>query len=237
MTMVRRQAQHRGEEGFTLLEIMVGLMISALILLGLGEAVAVTNRGFDGTTRTIERQAALTTGLGVVADDLARIERAIDRSAKPARFLFTGTGRQMVFVLSERPGNNRAGVYWVRYQVREAASGRELVRERAPFGSPRDDPAALDWADAVVLLQGSMDIAFSYRAPRAALRQWAGSWEAHNMLPGQVKIEVTDTATGRLRVPVFVAALKITAEVACTEADSPGCTMASEGALVADKQP
>ncbi len=222
-----------GERGFTLLEIMVGLLISSLIMVSLSMAVRSINRGFDQAAASFERQGTIATGLHVVAQDISRIERPFDNLENPTRFLFTGTPGEIVYVLAERPGNNPAGLYWVRLLARVSDGATELVRMRAPFTQPGAEPAAITWGDEVVLFRGRAGIEFSYRAPRAKLRSWANSWQAVNMLPGQIKIEITDTATGRLLVPGFVATLKIGAEAACAAADAAGCTMKSEGSLSA----
>lgn len=226
---------HGSEGGFTLLEIMVGLLISALIMVSLSMAVRGINRGFDQAAALLGRQDSIATGLHVFAEDIARIERPTDSAATPGRFLFTGRPDEIIYVLAERPGNNPAGLYWVRLLVRVADGLTELTRMRAPFTLASADAGALPWSDEVVLFRGKAQIEFAYRAPRAKLRSWANSWAASSMLPGQIKIEITDTATERLLVPGFVATLKIGAETACATAEAPGCTMKSEGVLAAQE--
>lgn len=219
------------DAGFTLLEILVGLAVSSLIMLGLSLSMKTINMGFDRATTSIGRQSTIAAGLYVVAGDIARIERAVDNPDAPTQFLFFGSRSEVIFVLAERPGNNRAGLYWVRLTVRKAGKGAELVRTRAPYHQGEHDLAAITWSDDVVLLRGDIQIDLSYRAPQAGLREWASGWQATNMLPGQFKIEITDTRTGRLRVPVFVQTLKITAEAACAAPGAPGCTLSSSGQL------
>ena len=119
----------------------------------------------------------------------------------------------------------------MRLLVRAGDGGSELVRLRAPFQVGNVEPGLIDWADEVVLLRGDFGIGFSYRAPRSGLRSWASNWEARNLLPEQIKIEIRDLATGRLRVPNFVTTLKIGAEAACVWAEAPACTLMTDGAL------
>lgn len=220
-----------GENGFTLLEILVGLVISSLIMVGLSLAMKTINMGFEQTTGSIGRQAAITTGLYIVAEDISRIERVFDNPGQPGAFLFSGGPGEAVYIMAERPGNNRAGVYWVRLLVRRTADGAELVRMRAPFDPDKTSMTDVEWSDEVVLMRGNLAIALSYRAPRAGLREWAGSWQARDMLPGEIKIEITDLRTGRLRTPVFVQSLKIGAEADCVVTELPDCTMNSGGTI------
>lgn len=219
------------EAGFTLFEILIGLAISSLVMVGLSLAMKTVNQGFDQATVSIGRQATIATGLYIVAGDISRIERVIDNPDQPTQFLFFGSGNEAIYVLAERPGNNRAGLYWVRLLVRSTGKAGELVRQRAPYVEGQHDLTALEWSDEVVLMRGELAIALSYRAPRLGLREWASGWQARNMLPGQIKIEVTDTGTGRLRVPVFVQTLKISAEAGCAEPAGAGCSMAANGQL------
>jgi prepilin-type N-terminal cleavage/methylation domain-containing protein len=216
------------ENGFTLVEIIVGLLVSSLILLSLNFAMTEINRGSLRTQAAIGEQTSFATDLKVIADDLSRIERVPDDPVQPTRFEFAGRRSELRYVLAERPGNNRAGLYWVRLFVRDAASGIELVRERAPYVRGEND---MDWRDEVVLLSGRFGAQFAYRAAGAGFRGWSPQWQPANLLPGQVKLEIADLDTGRLRVPVFVQTLKIDAETACAGRDAQGCTLQTNGIL------
>lgn len=221
----------RSEDGFTLIEILTGLLISSIIMVGLSLAMRAVDLGYDRATTSLERQATIASGLDIVAGDIARIERVVDDPTRPSRFLFSGQSKEIIFILAERPGNNRSGLYWVRLAVRPAGDGEELVRFRAPYSPGQHDIGAIAWGDEVVLLHGSIRIELAYRAPRSGLRSWAGGWQAAPILPGEIKVELIDIATNRLRVPVFVSALKIDAEVDCVSNAAPGCTIASNGQL------
>ena len=225
-----RKTDHR-EGGFTLLEILVGLAISSLIMVGLTAAMQTIDRGWNRTTESVERQGMLGTGFHVLAGDIARIERAMVGGTGAPGFLFAGTASEAIYVLAERPGNNRAGLYWVRLLVRERDGVTELVRMRAAFVSGRQNVSAIAWADEVILVRGNIAVEMTYRSPRAGLRTWSTSWPAGNRLPEQVKIEVTDRKTGLWLAPAMVLALEIDAEAACFNADSASCTMNTEGAL------
>jgi prepilin-type N-terminal cleavage/methylation domain-containing protein len=227
MHMPRPDAAH--EAGFTLLEILVGLMISALLLVAASLAMKTINMSYDRTTMVLGRESQLATGLEIFAGDTSRIERAFDNPGKPTQFIFSGKAKEMIYVLAERPGNNPGGIYWVRLLVRRAGAGEELVRQRAPMQLGEANPELVKWTDDVTLLSGDFSVALSYRSTRAGLRQWAASWDAHNMLPDQVMITITDLSTGRLRVPVFVQTLKLDAEANCGDPGNAGCTMTSLG--------
>jgi general secretion pathway protein J len=200
-----------GEGGFTLFEILVGLAVSSLIMAGLGAAMHTINRGTAQGAASLTRQNALANGLEIVAGDVSRIERVPDDVARPTRLLFSGGPDVLTYILTERPGNNDAGLYWVRLAVRVSDDGMALVRMRAPY---RAGKAAAGWGDEVTLFSGPVAMSFAYRAPGARLRSWGAQWQVADRLPQQIKLEVIDVATGRLRAPALVQTLKINAEAA-----------------------
>ena len=219
------------ENGFTLLEIIIGLVISSLIMVGLSLALKTINMGFDSTTVLVERQSNISAGLAIVAGDIARIQRVVDNPEKPSRFLFSGNADSATYIMEERPGNNAAGLYWVRLETRSSGVFNELVRMRSPYVMGQNGIPALAWKDEVTILRGDFSIAFSYRSPMADLWNWSDSWQNQSFLPGEVRIELIDLRTGRLRVPGFVQPLKINAEADCVVLTQPGCTINTNGLL------
>lgn len=229
MSPVRDNAR---EHGFTLLEVLVGLVISSLIMVSITYSVRGINAGYVQATGMVDRQRMLTTALEILSGDVSRIQRVYDTPDRPSRFLFFGGKGEAIYILAERPGST-GGLYWVRLLVRNENGVNELVRMRAPYRAGQVDFTIANWRDEVVLLRGKMGIELSYRAPLAGLRSWAATWEARDMLPGQVMVSITDGATGRLRIPVFVETLKIAAEAACADPAAAGCTALSAGRIAA----
>ena len=102
----------------------------------------------------------------------------------------------------------------MRLSVTDRDGQSTLLRERAPLPANSDD-ALPQWRDPVVLLSGPYDISFAYRAQRSGERAWNDSWKAADAMPEQVRLTVTNRATGRLRVPGFVQSLAVDSEVDC----------------------
>ncbi len=219
------------EAGFTLLEILVGLVISSLIMVGLTSVMQVVNAGWGRATASIEKQSAMTAGLDILAGDIARIERVVSKDGKT--FVFGGSPAEAVFILAERDAHNEAGLYWVRILVRSEKGITELVRMRSPRIFGQDDISAIAWRDEVVLLRGRYAIEMSYRAPRLAA-DWSRYWEGQARLPQQIRFVITGS-DGKPAVPEMVLALNIGAEVACFEPAAAGCTISNGGELVAEK--
>lgn len=217
------------QQGFTLIEIIVGLVISSMILVSLNLVMGAVNRGFDATSQAIGRQVELTRAFQILSGDISRIERYRATVDGAGQYQFEGTPAEMVFPLVERPGNNVAGTYWVKVLVRSGASGTELVRSRKPLVIGATSPDSSGWSDDVVLVRAPVGIEFAYRAPRTGIRNWSSSWHGGAQLPEQIRVVVVDTATGRLRVPHFVQYLKLDADPACDGSKGVGCEPTETG--------
>jgi prepilin-type N-terminal cleavage/methylation domain-containing protein len=223
--MTRKWAR---QDGFTLFEILVGLVISSLIMVGLTASMRTVNAGWDAATAAIERQGAFAGGLPIIAEDIAHIERLANKTGQ--KFLFGGSPAEAAFIIAERDSQNRAGLYWVRLLVRSEAGVTELVRMRAPYRAGDEDPVAIDWKDEVVLLRGPYEIEMNYRAPRSGVADWRRYWEGENRLPQQFRLMIGDRSAG-ISLPEIVLALRIDAEVQCLANPGAGCTMTSRGVL------
>jgi prepilin-type N-terminal cleavage/methylation domain-containing protein len=224
--------QRHGEKGFTLLEILVGLLVSVLIMTGLTAAMRSMNRGWQATVDSLGRQDLFANGLNIVAGDLARIERMANAPENGERFLFLGGPSETIFLLSERQASNRNGLYWVRLFVRSDDTRTDLVRMRAPFESRDQDLASVDWQDPVILLGGRTSISFAYRAPRGGFTAWTPSWDMANRLPEQIRVSLLDPDTGEPLLPALVQALANNAEADCVDPKQSGCTIQTKGELV-----
>jgi general secretion pathway protein J len=224
-----------GESGFTLLEILVGLLVSVLIMAGLTAAMRSMNRGWDATVEVLGKKDLFADAFYIIAGDISHIERVTDKVENAERFLFRGAPSEAIFPLSERPASNQEGLYWVRLFVRSDDTGTELVRMRAPFESRLQDFAGITWRDPVVLLSGKFAVAFSYRAPRGGLPSWTPSWTVANRLPEQIRVEISDPGSGQLLMAPLIQPLENEAEPDCIDPKSAGCTVATNGELVPKK--
>jgi general secretion pathway protein J len=221
-----------GEGGFTLLEIMVGLLVSVMIMAGLTVAMKSMSVGWQSTVNVLGKQDSFADGFHIIAGDISRIERVTDKIDKPEQFLFRGGPLEAIFPLSERAASNQEGLYWIRLFVRTDDSGTQLVRMRAPFESRTQDLSAIAWRDPVVLLSGNFVIGFSYRAPRGGFSTWMTSWTMPDRLPEQVRVDVSDAGSGELVMPPLIQALENNAETVCIDPKSAGCTLQTQGQLV-----
>lgn len=212
------RASSSPQAGFTLLEVLAALVLASLILVSLNMAMAAVGKGVDHTRRSLGEQSELGSVADVFTRDVARIAK-IRRSTDPRNFsgyLFDGQPDAVIYPLREEEGLAAPGLYLVRLSLREDKGERQLVRERAPIIAGGERTLEPTWRDPVVLMSGDLDVTFAYRAQRSGRREWGESWQAAEAMPEQIRITVTDRATGRLRLPGLVQSLAIDTEVDCT---------------------
>ena len=226
--MTRSLPRHNAA-GFTLIEVLAALVLASLILVSLNMAMSAVGKGTDRTRRSLGEQSEIGAAADIFAADVARIAK-IRRSASPTEFagyVFDGRADTIIYPLREAEGLTAPGLFLVRLSVQGKDADTVLVRERAPL-PPAGSDALPQWRDPVVLLSGPYDIAFAYRAQRSGQREWSGSWQAAETMPEQIRLTVTNQATGRLRVPGFVQSLAIDSEVDCAGNRETRCGTAEE---------
>jgi prepilin-type N-terminal cleavage/methylation domain-containing protein len=228
-----RQVDIRGHErGFTLVELLVGLLLAAMILTGLTAATHTISRGWHSGTNAALRHDMFDRGLDVIAGDLARIERIIAPGAGPDSYLFGGSETEMTYMLVDRPYPTTARPYFIRLIARKGGWREQLVRERAAHAGGAFDLGQAVWGDQAVLLEGDYAFRFAYRTAHEGQVLWSDAWAWPSKLPEQVRLEVLDGRTGRLAIPPVVFALRIQAEAVCVNPAAEGCTVKSGGELL-----
>lgn len=214
----------KGQHGFTLVEVLAALAIASLILVSLNLASASIRQGVDGTRESLGGQADLSAALDIFRRDVSSI---VKLRLEDGSYLFEGSSRELIYTVSERRGLASGGLYLVRLRILDGEAGARLVRDRAPL-LPGQKPAASNWSDEVVLIEGSFDVSFALRAPRSGKRNWQETWSAKKAMPEQIRLTITDRATGRLRIPVAVQPLLVDAEIQCAGAED--CGLPATGA-------
>jgi prepilin-type N-terminal cleavage/methylation domain-containing protein len=219
----------RREAGFTLIEVLAGLVLASLILVSLNMAMSAVGKGTERTRRSLGEQSEIGSAVDIFGRDVARIAK-IRRPAPPgdfAGYVFDGNPDVIIYPLHEDEALDAPGLYLIRLSVTRKGDQSTLLRERAPLPVGNDNELP-QWRDPVVLLSGPYDIEFAYRAQRSGLREWSNSWKADETMPEQIRLTVNNTATGRLRVPGFVQPLAIDSEVDCAGNREERCGTAGE---------
>jgi general secretion pathway protein J len=193
--------------GFSLIEAMAALALTATIILALssvaGQWLPNWRRGF------VDLQSAdlLSAGLEQLADDLSAAEYVTPWAGAPA-LLFEGDASSAVFVRSAIGPDTYPHLEVVRLSEIKEDRGLAMVRTRALFAPTFPGRQAIAFGDPVTLIRSPFHISFAYAGPD---RLWLPSWKGRKQLPEAVRISVRDTVANRVLSASTVARIKVTA--------------------------
>jgi general secretion pathway protein J len=195
--------------GFSLIEAMAALALTATIILALssvaGQWLPNWRRGFV----ELQRADLLGVGLERLSDDLSAAEYVTPSAGAPAP-LFEGDASSVLFVRSAIGPDAYPHLEVVRLAEIKEDRGLAMVRTRALFAptSPGGPAQAIAFGDPVTLIRAPFHISFAYAGPA---RLWLPSWRDRKQLPEAVRISVRDTVANRVLSASTVALVRVTA--------------------------
>jgi prepilin-type N-terminal cleavage/methylation domain-containing protein len=202
MSMKRVPSDDR-RAGFTLIEALAALAVGSVIIMATAVLIHDVARHFDRGTRGAQEAERLMLAVERLAQDFnsARFVgwtteggRAVAFTGepasrdKPAKIMFVGNAGIMAGPQGEEV---------VALTVEPAGEMTRLVRRRAAWAGSRTRLEDVSPQDAVVLVEGALDIAFIFGriAPGGALA-WSESWLGQTTLPHFVRLILRDRTTG-----------------------------------------
>ena len=198
--------------GFSLIEAMATLALTATIILALSSVVGQWLPNWRRGFVDLQRADLLGIGLERLVDDLSAAEY-VTRSAGAAAPLFEGDASSVMFVRSAIGPDAYPHLEVVRLAEIKQDRGLAMVRTRARFTptapNPPGAPAqAIAFNDPVTLIRAPFHISFAYAGPD---RVWLPSWKGREQLPEAVRISVRDTVANRVLAASTVARVRVTA--------------------------
>ena len=187
-----RPWRRAGEQGFTLIEVLVSLVLLSLLLALLGGTVRYARATWDAGAR-LEREA----GYDAIAFVRARLSEAVPLyepgEAGIVRLNFTGAPDSLSFVAPAPNGPAGAGLYRYALQVtagREGTPGALSVR-LSPYYPKRTGDAG-ELAETHVLADRVQSISFRYfgRKSLRAQSEWQTAWTRVDALPDLVEMTI-----------------------------------------------
>jgi prepilin-type N-terminal cleavage/methylation domain-containing protein len=167
-------------QGFTLVEALAALAISAAIMLLLSEMAGQALRNWNRNATTIASTDMLTTGVGRLALDLAHTLPIPDPKSRPEQLLFRGTSKALVLSVVSGLGPGEHGMELVAVTVVTGPRESVLVRRRTRF-----DGAMSELGDPVILLRGAFDMHFTYHGHAG---ERVADWSGRQTLPRAVEL-------------------------------------------------
>lgn len=199
-------AARDGEEGTTLLELLVALSLLALLSVYAVSAIRYL-QNFDRVQTLIEDRSAMEAVRTHLRRSIEAMRTAflIGEGSSP-KLAFSGRKEAISLVTHADSRLEYGGLYLVRFEVNEDASGlRDLVTTRRAF-RPRMDPAA-PGTDSLTVLAHIETLSLSYfGSPQEGGKpDWYADWPEGNVLPQAIRIEIGFAAGDqRLFAPLVV---------------------------------
>lgn len=226
---ITQASEQSGEQGFTLIEALVALVLAGLVLSTLATITAQWlpnwNRGFD----RIQQAELIGIGLQRIAADLAAAEY-VPPSRDRKKPLFEGSTLSVSFVRTAIGPNVGVGLDVVRIGETTDQGRLVTVRSRAPFGPlpPGISPSEqIRVADPVVLLRAPLRLSFAYAGPDLVFRD---SWHDMDKLPAAITLTVRDAKSERVLSVSTVTPVHVNAAASAGKSEDNSNDDAQDGA-------
>jgi general secretion pathway protein J len=201
----RRVARRRrGEEGLTIIELLLSLTLLVLLTGFLAGGLSITRHAFD-SSRVIqvggEADSALQAISGLVGSAISVPAGTTDQ---PTGVFFDGDPNHLSFVGVSEGRSLRGGPYKI--NVRRA--GSDLIIDLTPLSSTKPDQAHQPPVNAVVLT-GVRGLHFSYFGQLTPTAEpiWRTEWHFAEALPNLVSLQI-DFEDERRNEPAMIVALR-----------------------------
>jgi general secretion pathway protein J len=194
-------ARRDAEAGFTLLEALASVAITASILAGLGAVAGQWMPNWRHGFLRLQNADLVGLSLDRIAEDVGSAEYARLDGGQGAP-LFRGEPDAVAFVRQAIGPGATPRLEIVRIGAAETKQGAEVERSHAVFA-----PGAVGaFHDATTLMRPPFHLVFAYAGPEG---QWRSNWSGEAKLPRAIRLSVLDENAAVVASTAFT--LKVTA--------------------------
>ncbi len=219
--------QARQCEGFSLIEVLVALAISSVVIVATATLIHMVARTFDRGARAVDAADRLVLALERLASDFGSARFVVWKTAGGAALAFRSEQAdgekpaRVIFVGGESIGSGPQRDELVSLTVERSGGVTRLVRRRAAWTGPDALIEQASWRDAVVLIEGNLDISFLFgRIGFDGGLVWSKAWIGETTLPRFVRLILRDRSTGSDPVGEADFIVHADAPLACGRADA-----------------
>lgn len=202
------------QKGFTLVELLIGMVLLGLIFTLLFGGLRLGSRSWDGGAERAEASAQLRAVQGFLRRKLGQALPLTWQTGAGTRLAFEGTPETLKFAAPLSAHAGGGGLYLLGLALEQGETGQRLILKRAPADHEAADFSALEQGEQSVLAEQvkSMAVAYFGAASAGEAPEWQDRWEDTQRLPLLVRIRV-ELDGGRIW-PDFVAPIVV--DKACT---------------------
>ncbi|HTZ18070.1 MAG TPA: prepilin-type N-terminal cleavage/methylation domain-containing protein [Dissulfurispiraceae bacterium] len=180
-----------GQQGFTLLELMISLVLMGLVVLITAGAMRLGFRSAESGQRKIESVERLRTSLNILESQIQSafiVKKPADADIDFAQLKGDRSSIEFRSLYSWLGGTK--GPVFVKYEVKEGPTGgRALYVTENPIFIPEAKKEAL-------LIENARDLFFEYfqKGPTDEKGKWADDWTDKDTVPYRIRITITTDA-------------------------------------------
>lgn len=209
----------RAQQGFTLLEVVLALVLLAAMLAMAWGGLGFALRGWDTGESKGRRAVDLQLAQNFLRRELAEVFPMRWKDPAKLRVAFEGDGKALRFVSTRAAGASSGGLALVGLELVQGAEPREknLVMRRALADDKATDFSPLAAAEPTLLVANVEAIEFSYFGSENDFNEprWNAEWTFAGRIPQLVRLQVK-TADGT-EMPEVVARVMLGEEAGCLE--------------------
>jgi prepilin-type N-terminal cleavage/methylation domain-containing protein len=221
----------RRRNGFTLIEVLAALAISSVIIVATVTLVHTVAGNFDRGTRGVDAADRLVLAVERMAADFGSARFVVWTTQSGPALAFSGEQTdvekpgQVMFVTGAGIGSVSRADQVVSLTIERAGDVTRLVRRRAAWTGPDMLIEHVSMQDAVVLIDGSLDMSFLFgRFTAGGALAWSPTWIGETTMPRFVRLIMRDRATGADPVGEADFIVSADAPLACGRPDAgPDC--------------
>ncbi len=206
--------------GFTLLELMIGLVLLGLIMSLIFAGLPLGIRSSDAAETAGERANRIRLVQSLLLREISAVYPYRWKNTVDVNLAFIGAGNSLKFVSSTPPRAGQGGLNMVELALAKSDEGvRLLMRRRIPEREQRNFDR-LENEDSVVLLDHLESAAFEFFGSDTPTGRpsWRGTWADPQRLPRLVRVSLRPK--GAPAWPDVIVALRVSENAGCSGWDT-----------------
>lgn len=180
------------QKGFTLLELLIGMVLLGLILTLLFGGLRLGSRSWDSGDKRADESSQLRAVQGFMRRELSQAFPLRWKKEVDTQLAFAGASDTMKFVAPLPVQVSGGGLYLLGLELEKGEKGQSLILKRALANPAAKDFSSLDLGEKSVLADQveNMTIAYFGSVTAESEPAWQEKWDDPQRLPLLVRIQV-----------------------------------------------